>query len=89
MVEQLTQNALKGDRSTASKVFHVHHEFRAGKEQQWWGIAQAAIAPGGGWNEVVTKSLEAGFFNHSFPLLGQKVLPFVSEKSAREHCGGI
>ena len=26
MVEQLTQNALKGDRSTASKFFHVHHE---------------------------------------------------------------
>jgi|UPI0002D72DFF hypothetical protein len=52
-------------------------------------MAQAAIAPGGGWNEVGTKSLEAGFFNHSLPLLGQKVLPFVSGKSAREYCGGI
>ena len=44
----------------ASKFFHVHHEFRAGKAQQWWETAQAAMAPGGGWDEAVAKNLEAG-----------------------------
>ena len=50
----------------ASKFFHVHHEFRAGKAQQWWETAQAAMAPGGGWDDAVTRNLEAGFYNHCF-----------------------
>ena len=54
----------------ASKFFHVHHEFRAGKAQQWWETAQAAMAPGGGWDEAVAKNLEAGFYNHSFCPIG-------------------
>ena len=54
----------------ASKFFHVHHEFRAGKAQQWWETAQAAMAPGGGWDEAVAKNLEAGFYNHSFCPVG-------------------
>jgi hypothetical protein len=37
MVEQLTQNALKGDRSTASKFFHVHHEFELAKSSTGGG----------------------------------------------------
>ena len=49
------------ERTMASKFFHVHHEFRAGKSQQWWDTAQAAMAPGGGWDEAVAKNLEAGF----------------------------
>ena len=44
----------------ASKFFHVQHEFRAGQSQQWWETAQAAMAPGGGWDEAVSKNLEAG-----------------------------
>ena len=54
----------------ASKFFHVHHEFRAGKAQQWWETAQMAMAPGGGWDEAVAKNLEAGFYNHSFCPIG-------------------
>ena len=54
----------------ASKFFHVHHEFRAGKAQQWWEAAQVAMAPGGGWDEAVAKNLEAGFYNHSFCPIG-------------------
>ena len=54
----------------ASKFFHVHHEFRAGKAQQWWETAQVAMAPGGGWDEAVAKNLEAGFYNHSFSPIG-------------------
>ena len=54
----------------SSKFFHVHHEFRAGKAQQWWETAQAAMAPGGGWDEAVAKNLEAGFYNHSFCPIG-------------------
>jgi hypothetical protein len=50
----------------ASKFFVVHHEFRAGKAQLWWETAQAAMAPGGGWDEAVAKNLEAGFYNHCF-----------------------
>ena len=67
----------------ASKFFHVHHEFRAGKAQHWWETAQTAMAPGGGWDEAVAKNLQAGFYNYSFCPIGQKVLPFVSGKSAR------
>ncbi len=52
--------------SMASRFFHVQHEFRAGKSQQWWDAAQKAMAPGGGWDEAVSKNLQAGFFNHSF-----------------------
>ena len=55
----------------ASKFFHVHHEFRAGKAQQWWETAQAAMAPGGGgWDEAVAKNLETGFYNHAFCPVG-------------------
>ena len=54
----------------ASKFFHVQHEFRAGKAEQWWEAAQAAMAPGGGWDEAVAKNLEAGFYNHSFCPIG-------------------
>ena len=43
----LIQDGLNHDRSMASKFFHVHHEFRAGKAQQWWETAQATMAPGG------------------------------------------
>lgn len=50
----------------ASTFFHVQHEFRHGKAQNWWAAAQAAMAPGGGWDDAVVKNLEAGFFNHSF-----------------------
>ena len=60
----------KANRFMASKFFHVHHEFRAGKAQQWWETAQAAMAPGGGWDEAVAKNLEAGFYNHSFCPIG-------------------
>ena len=56
----------------ASKFFHVHHEFRAGKAQQWWETAQAAMAPGSGWDEAVAKNLEAGFYNHAFCPIGQE-----------------
>ena len=52
--------------SMASRFFHVQHEFRAGKSQQWWDAAQKAMAPGGGWDEAVSRNLQAGFFNHSF-----------------------
>ena len=54
----------------ASRFFHVHHEFRAGKAQQWWESAQAAMAPGGGWDDAVAQNLEAGFFNHAFCPVG-------------------
>lgn len=50
----------------ASKFFHVHHEFRAGKAKQWWDTCQKVRAPGGGWDEAVLANQEAGFFNHSF-----------------------
>ena len=53
-----------------SKFFHVHHEFRAGQAQQWWETAQAAMSPGGGWDEAVANNLEAGFFNHAFCPIG-------------------
>ena len=65
-----TEDVPKADRFMASKFFHVHHEFRAGKSQQWWETAQAAMAPGGGWDEAVAKNLEAGFYNHSFCPIG-------------------
>ena len=61
---------MKAESFMASKFFHVHHEFRAGKAQQWWETAQAAMAPGGGWDEAVAKNLEAGFYNHSFCPIG-------------------
>ena len=50
----------------ALKFFHVHHEFRADQSQLWWEIAQAAMAPGGGWGEAVANILDAGYYNHSF-----------------------
>ena len=53
-----------------SKFFHVHHEIRAGKAQQWWETAQAAMAPGASWDEAVAKNLEAGFYNHAFCPVG-------------------
>ena len=56
----------KGLIDMASKFFHVHHEFRADQSQLWWEIAQAAMAPGGGWGEAVANILDAGFYNHSF-----------------------
>ena len=56
----------------ASTFFHVHHEFRAGAAQAWWEAAQAAMAPGGGWDEAVAKNLEAGFYNHSFCPVGSE-----------------
>ena len=65
-----TQDVAKGNFSMASKFFHVHHEFRAGKAQQWWETAQAAMAPGGGRDEAVAKNLVAGFYNHSFCPIG-------------------
>ena len=68
--ESSTQDVPNGYLSMASKFFHVHHEFRAGKAQQWWETAQAAMAPGGGWDEAVAKNLEAGFYNHSFCPVG-------------------
>ena len=54
----------------ASKFFHVHHEFRAGKAQQWWETAQKAMAPGGGWDEAVANNLKDGFYNHCFCPVG-------------------
>ena len=51
-----TQDVAKGDLSMASKFFHVHHEFRAGKALKWWEAAQAAMAPGGAWDEAVAKT---------------------------------
>ena len=54
----------------ASKFFHVQHEFRAGTSQTWWEAAQAAMAPGGGWDDAVAKNLEAGFYNHAFCPIG-------------------
>ena len=50
----------------ALKFFHVNHEFRADQSQLWWEIAQAAMAPGGGWGEAVANILDAGFYDHSF-----------------------
>ena len=38
-------------------------------------MAQAAMAPGGGWDEAVAKNLEAGFYNHCSVLWVLKVLP--------------
>ena len=67
----------------ASKFFHVHHEFRAGKAQQWWETAQTAMAPRGGWDEAVAKNYKRVSTTTPFALLGQKDLPFVSGKSAR------
>ena len=49
----------------ASTFFHVHHEFRVGKAQEWWETAQAAMALGGGWDEAVANNLKAGFYNHA------------------------
>ena len=54
----------------ASRFFHVQHEFRAGKAQQWWETAQAAMAPGGGWDDAVIRNMEAGFYNHCFCPVG-------------------
>ena len=54
----------------ASTFYHVHHEFRAGKAQEWWETAQKALAPGGSWGDTVQKNLEAGFYNHSFKPIG-------------------
>ncbi len=54
----------------ASTFYHVQHEFRAGKAQQWWETAQKALAPGGGWDDAVKMNLEAGFYNHSFNPIG-------------------
>ena len=78
------QDVAKGDLSMASKFFHVPHEFRAGKAQQWWETAQAAMAPGGGWDEVVAENLEAGLYNHLFCPSALKALPSASLKSAKE-----
>ena len=64
------QNTVKTDWTMASKFFHVHHEFRAGKAQKWWETAKAAMAPGGGWDDAVAKNLEAGFYNHAFCPIG-------------------
>ena len=50
----------------ASKFFHVQHEFRPGRSKQWWTTAQAAMSPGGGWDDAVAENLKAGFYNHSF-----------------------
>ena len=68
----------------ASNFFHVHHEFRAGKAQQWWETAQAAMSPGGGWGEALAKNLEAGFTTTRSVLLALKALPSASGKSAKE-----
>ena len=54
----------------ASNFFHVYHEFRAGTAKQWWETVQAAMAPGGRWDELVAKNLESGFYNHSFCPVG-------------------
>ncbi|QNJ29266.1 hypothetical protein [Synechococcus sp. A15-24] len=54
----------------ASRFFHVQHEFRAGTAQQWFETVQKALAPGGGWDDAVTRNLEAGFYNHSFNPVG-------------------
>ena len=67
-----TEDVPKADRFMASKFFHVHHEFRAGKSQQWWETAHTAMAPGGGWDDAVAKNLEAGFYNHSFCPIGSE-----------------
>ena len=40
----------------ASTFFHVQHEFRQGNSQNWWTAAQAAMAPGGGWDDAVKKT---------------------------------
>ena len=50
----------------ASKFFHVQHEFRSGKSQEWWNAVQAKMAPGGDWDEAIAKNLEAGFYAHAF-----------------------
>ena len=68
----------------ASKFFHVHHEYRAGKAQQWWETAQAAMAPGGGWDEAVAKTLKAVSIIIPFVRLAQKALLSVSGKSEKE-----
>ena len=57
---------LKIDSVMASTFFHIQHEFRHRKSQDWRTGAQAAMAPSGGWDDAVQKNLEAGFFNHSF-----------------------
>ena len=79
-----TEYVPKADRFMASKFFHVHHEFRVGKSQQWWETAHTAMAPGGGWDDAVAKNLEAGFTTIRSVLLALKVLPSASGKSARE-----
>ena len=50
----------------SSRFFHVQHEFRAGTSQKWFETVQKALAPGGGWDDAVTRNLEAGFYNHCF-----------------------
>ena len=57
-----------------SNFFHVHHEFRAAKAQQWWETTQKAMAPGGGWDEAVANNLKDGFYNHCFCPLGPEGL---------------
>ena len=59
----------------ASRFFHVQHEFRAGTAQKWFETVQRALAPGGGWDEAVTRNLEAGYYNHSFNPLVWKAPP--------------
>ena len=73
----------------ASKFFHVHHEFRAGKAQQWWETAQTAMAPGGGWDEAVAKNLQAGFYNHSFCPIGPEGPALYLGSPRGHHSGGI
>ena len=65
----------------ASKFFHVHHEFRTGKAQQWWETADAAIAPGGGLDEAVAKR---AFTTMRSVLLALKGLPSAFGEFAKE-----
>lgn len=46
----------------ASRFFHVQHEFRAGTSKKWFETVQKALAPGGGWDDAVTRNLEGPAF---------------------------
>lgn len=78
-----TEHDSKQRLTMASTFFHVHHEFRVGKGQQWQETAQAAMALGGGWDEAVANNLEAGFYNHDFWPIGAEGPAIASGKCER------
>ena len=49
----------------SSTFYIVQHEFKVGKAEEWWEKFYAAMASGGGWDDVVAENKGKGFYNHS------------------------